>query len=123
MAASPHAQLLATYVAHHNLGVKTGNFMPLLTFFAELAEMHFDGIEYGPLIGRRAIAQAFDKHPPSDELVISEPVNHADCASAAYAWSRKPSTPVGTIKLEAGDGCIVRIDIAVTGDRRGGRSG
>ena len=123
MAAAQHAQLLITYVAHHNLGVKTGNFMPLLTFFAELAEMHFDGIEYGPLIGRRAIAQAFDKHPPSDELVIGEPVNHADCASAAYAWSRKPSRPAGTIKLQAGDGCILRIDITTAGAGRRRRSG
>lgn len=63
-------ELLTNYVKFHNEGVDSYNFKKLIELFSEDAEIYFEKINFGPLIGLNSIAETFKKHPPSDKLIL-----------------------------------------------------
>jgi steroid delta-isomerase len=63
-------QLVERHIERFNLGVRTGEFGPMLEGFTEDAEMAFDGVPAGPFVGKTAIAEAYNQQPPHDEIRV-----------------------------------------------------
>jgi hypothetical protein len=99
--------LLARQVETFNVGVRTGDWEPMLELFAEDGELEFAGIPVGPFRGRDAIGEAYRTQPPDDEIVVLE--DRGD--SALYAWSKEPDRPAGELHVEERDGRIARLRI------------
>jgi steroid Delta-isomerase len=95
---------LHRHVARFNRGVRTRDFGEMVSFFAEDAELVFEGIPVGPFVGRDAIAEAYRTQPPDDEIVLLD-------GDGAYAWATEPDVPAGQLFLEERDGEIARLVI------------
>jgi steroid delta-isomerase len=77
--------------------------------FAEDAEMAFHGTPVGPFVGRDAIAEAYERQPPDDEvLLLGEPSVDGDTVESDYAWAAAGSR-AGRMILTARDGEIARL--------------
>lgn len=96
--------LLEEHVERFNRGVRTGDFGEMVSFFAEDAELVFEGIPVGPFVGRDAIAEAYRTQPPDDEIVLLD-------GDGTYAWATEPEVPAGQLFLEERDGEIARLVI------------
>jgi steroid Delta-isomerase len=82
------ATLLTAHVERFNHGVRTGDFEPMVAAFSPDAVMDFVGAPAGPFVGRDAIAAAYARQAPSDEVcVLGTPVVHEAVISADYAWA------------------------------------
>jgi steroid Delta-isomerase len=90
---------LEAYVADHNLGVRTGEWEPLLRHFASDAELAFEGVPVGPFLGREAIGAAYRSQPPDDEVVILDAREDRETIVAGYGWSREPGVRAGEMRL------------------------
>ena len=77
--------------------------------FAPDAEMAFEGVPAGPLAGREAIAQAYARQPPTDEVrLLGPPRVDGETAEADYAWAadgRRAGRMIVTVR----DGLISRL--------------
>jgi steroid Delta-isomerase len=98
--------LLDEHVASFNLGVRTGDWAPMLARFSDDAEMEFVGVPAGPFHGRDAIAEAYRTQPPDDELVVLE--DRGD-GTARYAWAMTPDRAAGDLRLTADGERITRL--------------
>jgi len=107
--------LLRSYAARHNEGVLTGVWDPLLALFHDDAEFRFEGIPFGPLLGRQSIAQAFKEHPPGDEVVLFTVTEDDSGTEATYGWRQEPQIAAGTLRLEAEAGLIRRLVVDARG--------
>jgi steroid Delta-isomerase len=96
--------LLEEHVERFNRGVRTGDFGGMVSFFAEDAEVAFEGIPVGPFVGRDAIAAAYAAQPPDDEIVLLD-------GEGTYAWAEEPEVPAGQMFLTERDGEIARLVI------------
>jgi len=76
----------------------------MASFFADDAELVFEGIPVGPFRGREAIAEAYAAQPPNDEIVLLD-------GDGTYAWSREPAVAAGQMYLTERDGEIARLVI------------
>ncbi len=95
------AELLAWYVALHNLGVETSDFGPLFSLFADDAILEFKDPLFGAFKGRTAIKNAFLYQPPSASIVVSGVEEAGLLAKANYADTSDPFVKLGTITLES----------------------
>jgi steroid Delta-isomerase len=101
--------LLAQHVARFNAAVRSGDFTALIAGFADDAEMVFEGVPVGPFTGRDAIAEAYDRQPPDDEVeLLGEPRVEGDTVESDYAWSRE-GTRAGRMILTARRDEIARL--------------
>jgi steroid Delta-isomerase len=96
--------LIAEHVERFNRGVRSGDFGEMVSFFAEDAELVFEGIPVGPFLGREAIGEAYAAQPPDDEIVL------LDC-EGTYAWAKEPEIPAGQLFLTERGGEIARLVI------------
>jgi steroid delta-isomerase len=101
--------LLHDYVMVHNECVRTGDWQPLGEWFAEDAELAFEGVPVGPFEGREAIAAAYDSRPPDDEVVIFEAEERSAEIVARYGWLRAPGKEAGTMLLTPRGGKIAKL--------------
>jgi steroid Delta-isomerase len=76
----------------------------MVSFFAEEAELVFEGIPVGPFYGREAIGEAYAAQPPDDEIVLLG-------SDGTYAWAKEPGIPAGQMFLTERDGEIARLVI------------
>jgi steroid delta-isomerase len=60
--------VLDAHVRRFNEAVRLGDFAEMVRGFAADAEMVFEGVPVGPFVGRDAIAEAYARQPPSDEV-------------------------------------------------------
>lgn len=104
-------RLAFAYVFHHNEGVRSGDFGPLLNLFANTAELHFQNVNYGPFLGHKAIREAFRENPPSDELVVLDIVGNEHTATLTYGWRVQPTVPAGVLRLEVEERLIQRVTV------------
>lgn len=95
---------LEQHVERFNVGVRTGDFGPMVAAFADDAELVFEGIPVGPFAGREAIAAAYAAKPPDDEIVLLD-------GDGRYAWAGEPSVSAGRMFLTERDGEIARLVI------------
>ncbi len=104
-------ELLAWYVALHNLGVETSDFNSALSLFAVDAVFEFRAPLIDSFEGKEAIKQAFAHHPPSTAIILSNVEENSYVATADYADTVDPFTKLGTITLESDGEKIKRIII------------
>ena len=101
--------LLDRHVELFNEGVRTGDFSGMLEQFSEEAELHFEGVPYGPFVGRGAIGAGYAKNPPDDEIDVLRLDREGESLVAQYAWRRDRGKPAGRMILSADDGRITRL--------------
>jgi RimJ/RimL family protein N-acetyltransferase len=87
--------LLHDYVMVHNECVRTGDWQPLGDWFAEDAELEFNGVSVGPFSGRAEILAAYDDRPPDDEVVVFDARAEEGAVVASYGWLREPAKVAG----------------------------
>jgi steroid Delta-isomerase len=105
------AEVLLAHVEQLNLGVRSGSFAPMIDGFTEDAEMVFDGVQVGPFIGRDAIAAAYARQPPDDEVRLLGTMRHNGDGSVEsdYAWLATLGTRAGRMIVTERDGRIARL--------------
>jgi steroid Delta-isomerase len=96
--------MLDEHVERFNLGVRTGDFGPMVAAFSEDAELVFEGIPVGPFVGRKAIEEAYRARPPDDEIVLLSD-------DGTYAWGKEPDLPAGQMFMTERDGEIAKLVI------------
>jgi RimJ/RimL family protein N-acetyltransferase len=87
--------LLHEYVMTHNECVRTGDWQPLGKWFADDAELAFDGVPVGPFRGRAEILAAYQQQPPDDEVVVFDARAEEAQVVASYGWLREPAEVAG----------------------------
>jgi steroid Delta-isomerase len=103
--------LLRRHVEAFNVGVRSGDFGPMVAPFTDDADLVFVGVPVGPFHGRDAIADAYRTQPPDDEIDVLEVVTTEPVIEAVYAWRRDGGRRAGTMTITpAGDG-IARLVI------------
>jgi len=100
---------LHDYVMVHNDCLRTGDWQPLGEWFADDAELVFEGVRVGPFKSRNEIAAAYEKQPPDDEVVIFGARIEDDVVVASYGWLREPAEPAGQMILTIRDGRIGKL--------------
>lgn len=100
--------LLHEYVGVHNECVRSGDWEPLAGWFAEDAELVFEGVPVGPFRGRDAIAAAYREQPPDDQVVVFA-VDEGDPLTARYGWLREPATLAGRMLVSVRNARIARL--------------
>ena len=112
----PPTRLLHDYVGVHNECVRTGDWEPLGGWFADDAELTFDGVPIGPFRGRDAIVQAYRERPPDDVvLTFGVDLRGADVV-ARYGWLRDPATVAGRLILTTSGEQIARLVVTFDGE-------
>ena len=101
--------LLQAHVQRFNEAVGSGDFTALVAGFAPDAEMVFEGVPVGPFVGRDAIAAAYARQPPDDEVrLLGEPRVDGERVESDYAWAAEPGR-AGRMIVTAREGSIVRL--------------
>jgi hypothetical protein len=101
--------VLRAHVERFNEGVRSGDFAELVSGFAPDAEMTFEGVPVGPFVGRDAIAAAYARRPPTDEVrLLGEPQIEGGSVVCDYAWAAEGQR-AGRMILTARDGSIARL--------------
>jgi RimJ/RimL family protein N-acetyltransferase len=90
---------LHEYVGVHNECVRTGDWKPLRAFFAEDAELVFDGVPVGPFRGADVIVAAYEAQPPDDQVLTFRVDEEDGRVVARYGWLRNPGTIAGRMLL------------------------
>jgi hypothetical protein len=101
--------LLHDYVGAHNEAVRTGDWVGFGEWFAEGAQLCFDGVALGPFEGRRAIEGAYRARPPDDEVLVFEVDDEAETIVARYGWRREPAAVAGRMLMTPADGRIAKL--------------
>ena len=101
--------MLTEHVERFNEAVRSGDYEAMLARFAADAELRFEGVPVGPFIGRDAIAAAYARQPPDDEVVLlGEPRVEGETEEADYAWESE-GTRAGRMILTSREGQIFRL--------------
>jgi len=108
--------LFHDYVTVHNECVRTGDWEPLGDWFAEDAELAFEGVPVGPFDGREAIAAAYKSRPPDDEVVIFGTEANGDDVVASYGWLKEPAKRAGRMHVTVRDRKIQKLVVTFDGD-------
>ena len=102
--------LLAEHVERFNHGIRSGDWEPMLALFTDDAELVFEGVPAGPFVGREAIADAYRRQPPDDEVrVLGAPRNEDGTIVVDYAWAADERARAGRMLLTPRDGAIARL--------------
>jgi steroid Delta-isomerase len=108
MSADP-VDLLGAHVQRFNEAVRSGDFTAMVEGFTPDAEMVFQGVPAGPFIGRQAIAEAYARQPPSDEVRLLGAARTAgDRVESDYAWATD-SSRAGRMIVTARGEAIARL--------------
>lgn len=101
--------LLHDYVTVHNECVRTGDWVPLQDWFAEDAELAFEGVPVGPFSGREEILEAYGEQPPDDEVVVFGVEQEGGDVVARYGWTREPDKQAGRMIITPQEGKIRKL--------------
>jgi RimJ/RimL family protein N-acetyltransferase len=96
---APSVRLLHEYVGDHNECVRTSDWSALGEWFAEDADLVFDGVPVGPFEGRDAIAAAYRERPPDDRVLTFRVETAAEDVTALYGWLARPDAVAGRMVL------------------------
>jgi hypothetical protein len=103
------AVVLEGHVGRFNDAVRSGDFAEMVAGFAPDAEMQFRGVPVGPFVGRDAIADAYARRPPDDEVrLLGVPRVDGDTAESDYAWAAE-GRRAGRMIITVRDGLIARL--------------
>jgi ketosteroid isomerase-like protein len=99
-------ELLIEHVERFNAAVRSGAWERMTGYFADDAELRFEGVPVGPFEGREAITRAYREQPPDDEVRLLEVATVGEEAVADYAWAAEPERRAGELRLTERDGRI-----------------
>ena len=100
--------LVREHVRRFNEGVRSGDFEPMLQQFAEDAVVSFSGIPVGPFVGKPAIAAAYRRQPPDDEIDVRSIGVEGGEIVVPFRWCRTPSMG-GTMRFQERKGQIASL--------------
>jgi hypothetical protein len=103
--------LLHDYVLVHNECVRTGDWEPIGGWFADDAELVFEGIPVGPFRGRGEILAAYRERPPDDEVVVFGVDEENGAVVTRYGWLREPAEQAGRMLVTPRDGKIAKLTV------------
>jgi steroid delta-isomerase len=95
------------YIEAHNAAVRSGDWDAFAEWFADDAELRFEGVPIGPFRGRNEIRDAYSSRPPDDEVEIRGVRTEGDRTIADYGWSENPGVRAGELRI-AWDGERIR---------------
>jgi steroid Delta-isomerase len=104
-------QLLRQHVDRFNRAVRSGEWEQMTAYFADDAELRFEGVPVGPFEGRDTITQAYREQPPDDVVLLLDIDQVGDEAIAGYAWAADPDRRAGELRLTERDGRIAKLVI------------
>ncbi len=103
--------VLDAHVRRFNEAVRSGDFTEVVKGFTADAEMVFEGVPVGPFVSRNAIAEAYSRQPPDDEVrLLGAPRVDGECVESDYAWAADVRR-AGRMTITARDGAIARLII------------
>lgn len=105
-------QFFNEHVERFNRAVHTGDWGSVTAYFADEAELAFDGVPVGPFRGREEIEAAYREQPPDDEVLVIDASTNGDETNARYAWKREPDRWAGNMKLTERDGQIAKLVVS-----------
>ena len=107
------ATVLDRHVRLFNQGVRSGDFGPMISHFAQDADMVFEGVPVGPFKGRVAIARAYSENPPDDEVILLKVSEQRgeNIVNGVYAWSKNPKVRAGEFRIVTRGDMINQITI------------
>ena len=99
---------MESHVARFNEGVRSGDWEPMLAPFAEDAELHFENVPAGPLVGLDEIRRGYLARPPDDQIQLLgiQDDEQDGRVTAAFVWTRGGT---GRLVLEHDRGAITRL--------------
>jgi RimJ/RimL family protein N-acetyltransferase len=99
-------RLLHDYIGVHNECVRLGRWDALRDWFAEDAELAFDGVPLGPFRGVDSIVAGYEAHPPDDQVLTFAVDEEDDRVVARYGWLKEPAVAAGRMVLTGPGGRI-----------------
>jgi hypothetical protein len=101
-------ELIEAHVRAFNHGVRTRDWEPMLSRFAEDAQLHFANVPAGPFVGLDEIRRSYRERPPDDEIALLGIQTEEGRATVAFAWRRGGT---GRMILEHDGGTVTRLTI------------
>jgi RimJ/RimL family protein N-acetyltransferase len=92
-------RFLHDYIGVHNECVRTGDWEPLGPWFADNAELAFEGVPVGPFRGADEIARAYQERPPDDQVLTFRVAEEEGRVVAHYGWLQEPAVVAGRLLL------------------------
>jgi hypothetical protein len=87
MASADPVAVLDAHVRRLNDAVRLGDFTAMVAGFTPDGEMAFEGVPIGPFIGPDAIAEAYSRQPPTDEVrLLGVPHVDGESVESDYGW-------------------------------------
>jgi RimJ/RimL family protein N-acetyltransferase len=87
--------MLHDYVGDHNECVRAGDWSSFGAWFADDAELVFEGVPVGPFVGREAIVAAYREQPPDDQVLTFAVAESHGEVTALYGWLATPNDVSG----------------------------
>ena len=94
------------YIEAHNAAVRSGEWAAFSRWFADDAEVRFEGVPVGPFRGRDEIRAAYESRPPDDEVEVRNVSNDGDRTVADYGWAADAGVRAGELRV-AWDGDVI----------------
>jgi len=107
------SRLLKDYVERFNRGVETGDFRSWLQLLTPDVHMTFRGAPVGPYTGRAAVAAAYQRQPPDDEIELLDTHEKDGTVVVGYSWLKTPWVRSGEMHMKIEDGLVAAIEIHV----------
>ena len=95
------------YIETHNAAVGSGDWEAFSRWFADDAEVRFEGVPVGPFRGRDEIRAAYESRPPDDEVEVRNVSSDGDRTVADYGWGAEPGVRAGELRV-TWDGDLIR---------------
>jgi steroid Delta-isomerase len=95
------------YIGAHNAAVRSGDWEAFSRWFAEDAEVRFEGVQVGPFRGRDEIRAAYESRPPDDEVEVRNVREEGDRTVADYGWLADGGVRAGELRV-TWDGDLIR---------------
>jgi steroid Delta-isomerase len=87
------------YIGTHNAAVRSGDWEAFSRWFADNAEVRFEGVPVGPFRGRDEIRTAYEARPPDDEVEVRNVRSEGDRTVADYGWAAEPGVRAGELRV------------------------
>jgi steroid delta-isomerase len=94
------------YIEAHNAAVRTGDWEAFSRWFADDAEVRFEGVSVGPFRGRDEIRAAYESRPPDDEVEVRNVREEGDRTVADYGWLADGGVRAGELRVTWDDELI-----------------
>ena len=104
-------RLVRDYMESFNHGVETDDWRAWFALLAPDATLRFHGDTVGPFVGHKAIAAAYRRKPPEDEIGVLDTHERDGYLLVGYSWLRDPDIRAGEMRWRISDGVIHEIEV------------